>query len=220
MRWGPPKIRVGERYGRLSVVAALGSNAKGRREWRCKCDCGNDYVATSGMLLNSRSAMKSCGCYKRERIAAIGRSHATHGMEGTPEYKAWTGLRKRCADPKNPSYPHYGGRGISVCERWQKFENFFSDMGYRPSPKHSIDRKDVNGNYEPGNCRWATAEEQAKNRTDNLVIEYEGRRQTLCEWAAEVGIGRATIGWRLKNGWSVERALTTQRYGWSKRWHG
>jgi len=141
-------------------------------------------------------------------------------MDGTPEHKAWVGMRKRCYSPENPSYQHYGGRGITVCEQWQKFKNFFADMGRRPGAGYSLERVDVNGNYEPSNCKWATIAEQNRNRRDNWIIEYDGRRQTLSLWAAEMGIGRATIAWRLKNGWDVERALKTGRYGWSKRWHG
>ena len=220
MRWGPPKVNPGEKYGRLLIIEFAGVSTKGQRQWLCQCDCGNKHITITANLL-SRSKVKSCGCYKMERIIALGGRNKKHGMEGTPEYKAWVGMRKRCCSPNNASYASYGGRGIRVCDEWMtSFENFFRDLGPRPGPGYSLERIDVNGNYEPTNCKWATIAEQNRNRRDNLIIEFDGRRQTLSLWAAETGIGRATISWRLKNGWDVDRALTTSRYGWSKRRHG
>jgi hypothetical protein len=117
-------------------------------------------------------------------------------------------MRQRCSNPNTDRYEHYGGRGIAICERWQSFEDFYADMGPRPSPKHSIDRIDVDGDYEPGNCRWATPAEQARNKRSNLMLTHDGRTQTITEWARETRIPLMTISRRLKSGWPVDRALS------------
>lgn len=119
-------------------------------------------------------------------------------------------MRRRCADPSDPSYARYGGRGIRVCPAWDSsFEAFLADMGERPSRETSIDRKDVNGHYEPGNCRWATRSEQACNRRSNRILTYAGESMPLSEWAKRVGLRRNTLRYRLENGWTLHRALTT-----------
>lgn len=152
---------TGDRYGRLTVLGR--SDRKGR--WLCKCDCGRESEPSLGSLRNGSS--KSCGCAQRDVASGINR---THGMSRSSEYRIWAGMRKRCYSKKCKSYIDYGGRGIVVCERWSKFENFYEDMGQRPSPDHSLDRIDVDGNYEPSNCRWATAGEQARNRRKRISL--------------------------------------------------
>ena len=132
----------------------------------------------------------------------------THGMTGTPEWFAWRNMRNRCGRPEIRDYASYGGRGITVCERWRSFENFYADMGPRPSPKHSLDRMDVNGNYEPSNCRWATAHEQQVNTRKNVPVTYQGETHTIGEWAYRYGIDRSTLRHRLHIGWDMKRALT------------
>ncbi len=119
----------------------------------------------------------------------------------------------RCENPRCEAYPRYGGRGIEVCKRWQTFENFLADMGPRPSADHSIDRIENDGNYEPGNCRWATDAEQNQNTRSNRLLTYAGRTQPLSVWAREFGIRRETVRERLKAGWDVERALTVAPRG-------
>lgn len=134
-----------------------------------------------------------------------------HGMYKSPIYGIWECVMSRCNNPNNTAYHHYGGRGIKVCARWQKFENFLQDMGPRPARK-TIDRIDVNGNYELSNCRWATMREQMRNRRDNVHYEYRGRKQILPDWSAEFGINPSTVASRMKRGWSLERSLTQEVY--------
>lgn len=127
-----------------------------------------------------------------------------------PEYRAWSDMIARCTSPNNRLWSRYGGRGIRVCQRWlESFDAFQADMGSRPGPKFSIDRKNNDGNYEPGNCRWATPEQQAGNRSISTIIEWNGESLHLQEWERRTGINRRTIKQRLVNGWTVERALTT-----------
>jgi hypothetical protein len=141
----------------------------------------------------------SCGCYQKERNPEILR---THGMSYSDEYLIWGLIKGRCTNPKLSHYKTYGGRGISVCSRWfDSFENFYADMGPRPSKLHTIDRyPDVDGNYEPNNCRWATRKEQARNRRDNRCVVYEGKRMTLSKAVERSGFSRSTLNKRLKKG--------------------
>lgn len=128
----------------------------------------------------------------------------------TPEYKVWSAMRSRCNNPRHASWKHYGGRGITVCERWSLFSNFIEDMGMRPSKKHSIDRIDNNGNYEPSNCRWATWKEQGRNRRDNKVITYRGENRPLSEWVEILGVDAKIVDSRINRlGWSTEEAFET-----------
>lgn len=143
--------------------------------------------------------------------------HYRHGDAGrrTTEYKTWQVMRQRCFNPRDDHYKNYGGRGISVCERWRySYENFLDDMGRKPSPGHSIDREKVDLDYTPENCHWASAEEQQNNRRNNRKFEFEGKVQTLSRWAREIGVSRPTLFSRIMEmGWSVERALSTPARG-------
>lgn len=132
-----------------------------------------------------------------------------HGMFREPEYKAWGTMVQRCTNPNNRAWIHYGGRGITICERWRTFSNFIEDMGRRPSPKHSIDRIDNSRGYEPANCRWANRREQSTNRRNNVIFEFRGEKRTITEWAELHGINRRTLDARLQEyGWTIEEALT------------
>jgi hypothetical protein len=144
----------------------------------------------------------SCGCYQRENSAETLRKVATkHGKHNTPEYFRWLSMKLRCYHPSHHAFKDYGGRGITVCDRWKHdFEAFLSDVGERPSPEHSLDRIDNDGNYEPNNVRWATRQEQANNRRTNVKVTYDGREQTLAQWARELGITPEGVAYRVKHG--------------------
>lgn len=197
---------LGHVFGRLTVIEIIEQlGPGGRRYVRCQCTCG---TVKDIMVQSLRAGLTvSCGCFMRER-AAKQKPNLTHGLTGTRVYRVWRNMHSRCENPNVPCYEHYGARGITVCKRWFKFENFLADMGPPPSPGHSIDRIDWTGNYSPKNCRWATDAEQARNRSDNILLTFDGKTMTAWDWAAELGIGPSTVYWRLKRGWSAERTLT------------
>lgn len=130
-------------------------------------------------------------------------------MKGTSTYNVWCSMRQRCDNPNNQRYADYGGRGIKVCERWQKFENFLADMGARPKyPAHTLERRDNDGDYTPGNCRWATYEEQQNNKRNNHRLTYQGETMTVAEWARKLGVRDQLLRVRLHRGWDLERVLS------------
>lgn len=194
---------TGSRNGRLVVKSEAARIGKYVRCWNCQCDCGNTVVIRLCQLTKTFS----CGCLRNERVRE---ATSTHGMSRSTEYKIWSGILKRCYNAGNHAYDRYGGRGIIVCDRWRhSFPNFYSDMGGRPSDQHSVERRDNDGPYSPENCYWATVTEQANNKRNNVVIEYNGASRTMAEWARELGIGSSVLQRRLKRGWSVKSALTT-----------
>lgn len=173
--------------------------------------CHKKYTIIPSQTKRGR-AFCSQSCSARARIAitiAVGKRNRTHGMSGEPEYISWLAAKKRCDDPTDQYYAYYGERGIEFCNRWRKFEHFYADMGSRPGPKYSLERIDVNGNYEPNNCKWATATEQARNKRTNINLEFGGKLMCQELWAKETGIPRTTIYNRLKAGWPIEKILTT-----------
>ena len=133
-----------------------------------------------------------------------------HGMSKTPEHCAWVSMKQRCTNPKKKEYPHYGGRGIKVCDKWfNSFVAFLADVGMRPSDKHSIDRIDVDGNYEPSNVRWAIQQEQIDNTRVVRMIELNGKKQSISAWEREMNLPKGTVNRREAAGWSIEEAITT-----------
>lgn len=210
-----PKLRnlLGQRFGRLSVLARDGANAKGKAMWRVRCDCGAEKTVVGQVLYQGDT--RSCGCLNSEQKRQICvDQNTTHGDAPRGkrcfEYRCWVNMIQRCENPDSTGWSHYGGRGIRVCARWKTYENFLADMDRRPSSKHTLDRIDPNGDYEPSNCRWLTMKEQENNRTNNRLLTFQGRTQTLMQWAEETGLKRETISKRLDRlGWSVEDALST-----------
>ena len=173
----------------------------------CRCQCG----ATKRVRIDhlKSGATISCGCIGRTNAANAIR---THGMSHTRTFKIWIGMLDRC---KNDRQGHWGKRGIIVCDQWRdSFQQFFNDLGHPPTNSHSIDRIDVNGNYEPSNCRWATRKEQARNTTQNTVLELNGVRATIAEWSEKTGIKPATICQRLAQGQTTTIALTATVRPW------
>lgn len=202
------KMAEGQRYGRLMVISqaasAISSSGKTRRRWLCRCDCGNEAIVRQGDLRSGNT--QSCGClYRLTRPFWF----LTHGESKTQIYKAWSTMKERCYNPHNEKYPDYGGRGITVCDRWRKsFLAFIADMGPRP-PGKSIDRIDNNGNYEPGNCRWATRAVQAANRRNNVIVEWRGEKMILRDAINLAGLPRKAVEHRLRRGWPLDQALKT-----------
>jgi len=201
-----PLDLTGKVYGRLTVLAFDHSDSLYRRFWRCRCQCGAIVVVYGVPLRDGRT--QSCGCLRKEVTADRSR---THGGSKRPEFFIWAGMLDRCYRPSNKNFAHYGGAGVTVHARWRHdFATWFADVGERPSPQHSIDRwPNPAGNYEPGNVRWATQTEQARNKRTNRRLTFNGRTLTVTEWALIVGLSRATLDDRLRRGMTVDEALST-----------
>jgi hypothetical protein len=206
-----------ETFGRLTTIGPkfllpIGRQGQYKSSQVCACICGEVRICYVRYL--RLGASKSCGCLQRERAAASNKTHggSFNGVSPNPAYANWQNMKRRCNNPKDPKYPDYGGRGIRVCDRWQGkngFANFLSDMGERPSKDLSIDRHpNPDGNYEPGNCRWATNKEQQRNKRNNHTLTFKEKTQCVVEWAEELGMRSTTIYARLYAGWDLERALT------------
>lgn len=199
---------TGRKIGRLSVIDEapfrIASDGKHRvRYWNCLCECGTRREVRQTSL--AAGLTLSCGCLSRDSLHRV-----THGMSGTPEYLAWENILQRCLNPNHASFSYYGGRGINVCPEWvASFDAFYDHVGDRPSEKHSIDRIDNSGNYEPGNVRWATKRQQTLNRRNTQLYEVEGVFLTATEWAAFSPASKRTVFRRLLNGWSIEEAVLT-----------
>lgn len=197
---------TGRRFGRWTVASRAPNTPDGGTRWHCVCDCGTRRVVYAGSLKSGVSP--SCGCLSKEHLSKM---RYVHGMSRTPEYRAWRAMISRCTNVANKMYYRYGGRGISVCPEWGDFVRFHADMGNRPSPKHTLERRDNNGNYEPSNCTWATRKHQSRNRNCTRDVVYRGTRMPVSvaiEMAA-TGVKRKTVTARLDRGWPTEEALET-----------
>lgn len=200
--------RTGHKYGRLTVIE-MAPKPRGARHlyWLCRCDCGN-MVDIDSLHLGCGHT-QSCGCLQKERASKARTTHGATSENGSiPEYGVWLNMKARCVHKSVDSYKYYGGRGIKVCERWMKFENFLADMGRRPGPEYSIERKDSNKNYEPSNCKWADRFEQANNTSRNRPITHNGETLNLFQWAHKYNLDPKRLHARLAAGWIMERALT------------
>ena len=194
---------TGQKFGKLTVIKRLGLNSSGHSIYLCQCECGN-FTKVSRPNLKSGS-VKSCGCLLKH-------SEKRHGLSKTPLYNSWRDMKIRCYNENSPSYVNYGGRGIKVCEEWlNDFMTFYKwamANGYKKGL--SIDRIDVNGNYEPNNCRWVSMKVQQNNRRNNHYITYRGETHTLMEWSEITGINYDCLKTRINTlKWSIEKALTT-----------
>ena len=181
------KVRLGAVFERLTVHKYYGIK-NNRDHWVCFCSCGKEAVVSRNALMSGNT--KSCGCLRLERLRAV---NVTHDMTKTKVFRIWTTMRRRCASPTSRDYPKYGGRGITVCQRWQDFANFAADMGDRPAG-YELDRIDNDGDYSPNNCRWATRKEQVRNR--HVTLMYGGK--PLAQIAEEVGEKYMTVYTRFK----------------------
>lgn len=191
---------LNKKFGKLIVLERSGTIHR-NAAWLCLCDCGAKKVISGAKLIDGST--KSCGCSRYDKVT-------THGRSTSKLYRTWTSMRGRCSDPNNKNYSRYGGRGIKVCERWEKsFSNFLADMGEKPREDMSIDRIDNNKGYSPENCRWATKSQQSSNKSSNKIVRYEGESLCVRDWSLKTGINQKTLHYRLViAGWPVERALT------------
>lgn len=197
-------------FGRLTVEERVGVTQHRAVVWRCKCSCGKTHDADSRQLGSGKT--KSCGCLRSDNSRQTLTKHGVTTWRGKKPklYSVWCEMRARCSRPTHKHYADYGGRGIKVCERWDDYELFEQDiaaMGPKPTASSTLDRKDNNGNYEPGNCRWASKEEQSRNRRNVKRLTFNGKTQTAAEWALELGIPAQTIRGRVRAGLSVHQCL-------------
>jgi len=202
------KDLTGSVFGRLTAHVLSHIDPKTRTcVWECVCVCGEVVKVKSRALLSSNT--RSCGCLHRDTARKTQDAYVKkHGQCYSDAYRVWRKMLERCCSPSCYNFDDYGGRGITVCPEWLFFENFYRDMGDRPSRGHSLDRIDNNGNYCKENCRWATKKEQANNRRSSRMLTHNHETKTLTQWAESSGIGAGTIAHRIKSGWPVERALT------------
>ena len=187
---------IGMKFGRLTIVSkVVADNAVKKMIVRCECSCGKIIDIHMTNLIHTGT--RSCGCLS----GSINKMRSTHNRTNTSEYHIWASMKARCFNEKSKYYHHYGGRGITVCDSWiDSFEQFFNDMGARPSMRHSLDRINVDGDYKASNCRWATTVQQANNTRSNRYLTYQGVTKTIAEWGRQLGINRHTIQSRLNRG--------------------
>lgn len=200
---------TGQRFGKLTVISQA-ETKNNRAMWLCQCDCGNEKIVAGKHLRNGM--VKSCGCYIREYLKEC---KTKHSKCNSKLYYVYNGIKDRCYNSNKKGYKNYGGRGIVMCQEWlndfMSFYNWAIENGYSEESKrgeYTIDRIDNNGNYEPSNCRWITIREQQKNKRNNRYITFNEETKTLTDWSLSLGFSVDTVRRRLKDGWSIERALT------------
>lgn len=218
------EFSIGEKFGRLLVISYKGKNKHHKSLVLTKCDCGNESVKLINSLRSGKT--KSCGCLHKEtskstmkKINHLGRNNRLrHGYSKKPEFYIWRSMKARCLNPKQVSYPRYGGRNIKICDRWIKsFDNFINDMGERPSKNHILDRIDFNGDYTKDNCRWVTQYISDRNRSSNKFFTYKGKTLIESDWSKKLGLQRGAIQKRLNKGWTLEAALSTPKLSRKQR---
>lgn len=193
----------GQVFGDWTVIEYSHNSPDRSALWLCKCICGEERAVRGVNLRHGRST--GCGCSADGRFS---KKQTSHNKSTTTEYRVWKMMKHRCSGESYPQYADYGGRGISVCQRWQdSFEAFLKDMGPRPSMKHTLDRVDNDGDYTPDNCRWATRDIQNRNNRRSNIITFNGESMNVTDWAFRLGVTQHAMQWRLRN-WPLERALT------------
>jgi len=194
------------KYGRLTVV---GIEGKTRDKHECLCDCGKTTMVILSALRSGNT--KSCGCYRVDDVKNRFTKHSAKAeRKASPEYTSWQLMKDRCLNPNNNTFEYYGGGGVTVCDRWRdSFENFIEDMGEKPTPSHTIDRKNGSKTYSPNTCRWATKREQSRNRKDSIMFTLGDKTKHLADWSEQFGIPYRIVRKRVWRGWSELRALTT-----------
>lgn len=203
---------TGKKFGRLTILKRFWVKDKQSMYCQCECDCGKIIKIRSNDVVYGKT--KSCGCFRSEYVTKKNFKHGhTYLKNGktfqSGIYQVWAGMIQRCTNKKSHAYKYYGARGITVCKRWTKFKCFLEDMGERPDGM-TIERKNNNGDYEPGNCCWATDAEQNRNQRKNIIIEFDGKNMCLSELSRTVGINMYTLWDRVRRkGWTIERAITT-----------
>jgi hypothetical protein len=197
------------RFGKLLVIERAENSKHGKARWLCQCDCGLTKVVGGAELRIGDTT--NCGCVRR--LKGKDSRGYRHGMTRTREYWVWAGMMARCYDTNHASYANYGGRGIQVCERWHLFDHFFADMGRKPFPKATIDRKNNNGNYEPENVKWSDRFEQGRNRRNNNWLTIDNETLTISEWSRRTGVSRWTIRNRIRRGFSAKDAVRPTHHG-------
>lgn len=210
---------TGRKIEKLTFIKRLENSPKNHVQWLCKCDCGNERIVnTAEMSYKSMQfCCNECKVQRKKSIHVNGKPYNLHGMKNTPLYKIWASMKIRCQNEGASRYERYGGRGITICNEWinengfMNFYNWAMASGYEEGL--TLDRINVDGNYEPSNCRWVTMREQQNNRSNNLLLTYNGKTKTASQWEDETGIKQGTISARIRNGWSVERALTEKPWG-------
>lgn len=199
---------VGKRFGKLVVLEMAPVYKNGQCSWICQCDCGLVTEPIAGSNLR-RGITKSCGCLAKERCATLGRAAKKHGMHGSRIYFIWQNMKARCHNPQNHHYPWYGARGIQVCEEWRDSFEAFHDWAMKNGYEEdlTIDRIDSKGNYCPENCRFVTRAEQNRNTSRTVLIEINGKKQTMSEWSRESGVPKGTINYRYKHGYTGDALI-------------
>lgn len=205
---------TGRIFGRLTVVRLIDGEPSCLSKWLCRCECGKEKPVRASYLV--KGSTRSCGCLQTETRHS---ARVSHGKSYSPEYAIWRSMIQRCTNPRNKRFRDYGARGIAVCIRWRCFENFYEDMGPRPSPSHQLDRfPRQDGDYQPCNVRWATPKQQQRNRRGNMVLTYQGLTLTAAEWSERTGLSPDTIYQRKRVlRWSDAKTLTEPKKRLQKR---
>lgn len=190
----------GKKFGDLTVLSRAGRVGR-YISWLCRCSCGAEIEVVGYYLRRGKKTRCADPIHKLNRPKPL-------CVEYKSEYQSWTSMRERCRNPKHKGFKNYGGRGITICERWNEFKKFMLDMGRKPDPKFTIEREDVNGNYEPTNCRWLSRKDQGRNQRNSVFVTYNGKRMLLIDLVEELGLSRSVVYGRLKMGWTLAQAIS------------